>query len=44
MTSINDKLKQDLNDFRLSHYLNADFDSLIEKTINLYRKFESLKV
>lgn len=36
-------LEKELNDFRLSHYLGADFDSLIEKTIHLYRKFERLK-
>lgn len=36
-------LEKELNEFRLAHYLNADFDSLIEKTIRLYRRFERLK-
>jgi hypothetical protein len=37
------KLEQDLNDFKLSHYKNADFDSLIHKISHLYNKFGNLK-
>ena len=40
---MNTDLDKELNDFRLSHYLNADFDSLTSRTIELYRKFERIK-
>ena len=43
MADKTNKLEQELEDFRLAHYLNADFDSLIEKTVQLYRRFEKLK-
>lgn len=36
-------LEKELNDFKLSHYKNADFDSLTDKIIQLYNKFEKLK-
>lgn len=36
-------LEDELNKFKLSHYENADFDSLTKKTISLYKRFEKLK-
>lgn len=36
-------LEKELNDFKLSHYKNADFDSLTHKVIQLYNKFGKLK-
>lgn len=39
----NTKLEHDLNQFKLSHYKNADFDSLTDKIILLYNKFDKLK-
>lgn len=38
-----DDLETELNNFKLSHYKNADFDSLTDKIIHLYNKFEKLK-
>lgn len=38
-----DDTEQQLNEFKLSHYENADFESLTKKTISLYNKFEKLK-
>lgn len=42
-SSKNTKLEHDLNQFKLSHYKNADFDSLTNKIILLYNKFDKLK-
>jgi len=36
-------LEQELNDFKLLHYENADFESLNKKTIHLFNKFGRLK-
>jgi len=36
-------LEKQLDEFKLSHYENADFDSLTKKTIQLYNKFERIK-
>jgi len=36
-------LEKELNDFKLAHYENADFDSLTYKIVHLYNKFEKLK-
>lgn len=36
-------LEDEINKFKLSHYENADFDSLTKKTISLYKRFERLK-
>lgn len=37
------ELEKELNEFKLSHYKNADFDSLTHKIIQLYNKFDQLK-
>jgi len=36
-------LEKQLNDFKITHYENADFESLTKKTTSLYNKFEKLK-
>lgn len=41
--SLSSNLLKKLNEFKQSHYKNADFDSLTLKTIELYNKFERLK-
>lgn len=38
-----DVLKKELDEFKLSHYKNADFDSLTHNLIQLYNKFGRLK-
>lgn len=43
MSDNNGEIFDELNKFKLSHYKNADFDSLTDKIIKLYNKFETLK-
>jgi len=36
-------LEEELNNFKFSHYKNADFDSFTDKIKQLYSRFEKIK-